>query len=144
MFTHSSRLLLVGVIVLLMVSPACKKENTNPIPDAYVSLYLNISSTLYIELSSVGGWVNLTGGYRGLTVYRASADEFMVFERACPFDWEETSAFVTVDTSGLLLRCAHCGSEYLILDGSVFKGPSNLPLKQYRTTFDGMTLHIFN
>lgn len=123
---------------------ACKKQNKNPIPETYVNFYLNISSTLYLKLASVGGWENITGGYKGIVVYRKSTDEFAVFERACPHDWENDSAFVSVESSGLILSCKSCLSEFLILDGSVVQGPSNLPLKQYKSDFDGQTLHVYN
>ena len=134
----------VLLLVSLLVFVSCKKENKNPIPDVYVSFYMNISSTIYIELASVGGWVNLTGGYKGVVVYRASSDEFVAFERACPYDWETDSAYVDVEPSGLVLQCKKCKSEYLILDGSIVSGVAKYPLKQYKADFDGQTLHVYN
>ena len=109
-----------------------------------MSFYLNISSTLYIDLASVGGWENLTGGYRGVVVYREASDQFVAFDRACPYDWQTDSAYVSVEPSGLVIKCKSCGSEYLIIDGSVVKGPATYPLKQYNTSFDGLTLHVYN
>ncbi|HOY32716.1 MAG TPA: hypothetical protein PKW80_12630 [Bacteroidales bacterium] len=135
-------LIMVFVSACLLVS--CKKKIKDPIPDVYVNFYMNISSTLYLELSSVGGFVNVSGGYRGITVYRLSSDEFVAFERACPYDWEVDSAMVGVDSSGLIMNCHSCGSEFLIIDGSVINGPSSLSLKQYRATYDGQILHIYN
>jgi len=135
-------LLLSAALLLLFVS--CKKDVKNPIPDVYVNFYLNISSTLYIELASVGGWVNLTGGYKGIVVYRSSTDEFMAFERACPYDWEVDSAYVSVEPSGLVLKCKSCGSEFLIIDGSIVNGPATVSLKQYYTEYDGQNVHVYN
>ena len=125
-------------------APSCKKDRRTEIPNVYVNLYLDVNSTMYLELNLVGGWVNITGGYRGITVYRSSTDDFVAFERTCPHDADVESAYVSVDDSGLTLTCASCGSRFLILDGSVVDGPSTLPLKQYYTTYDGTTLHIFN
>jgi nitrite reductase/ring-hydroxylating ferredoxin subunit len=136
--------LLFSICVIICLFLACKKQNKNPIPESYVSFYLNISSTLYLNLTSVGGWENITGGYKGIVVYRKSSDEFVAFERACPHDWEIDSAYVSVDPSGLILKCKSCSSEFLILDGSIVQGPSSLPLKQYKTDFDGQTLHVYN
>lgn len=132
------------LLALLFILISCKKKIKDPIPDVYVSFYMNISSTIYLELSSVGGWVNLTGGYKGIIVYRKSTDEFMAFERACPNDWKIDSAYVSVEPSGLILKCRSCGSDFLILDGSVVNGPSEIPLKQYYTDYDGQMLHVFN
>ncbi|HNW90404.1 MAG TPA: hypothetical protein PKN48_12125 [Bacteroidales bacterium] len=136
------RLILIPVMMCIFFS--CKKDIKDPIPDVYVNFSMNISSTFYIELSSVGGWVNVSGGYRGITVYRLSTDEFMAFEMACPYDWQADSAIVAVEPSGLMLKCASCGSEYLIIDGSVVNGPASLGLKQYHTNFDGQMLYIYN
>ncbi|MCK9611675.1 MAG: hypothetical protein WC401_06745 [Bacteroidales bacterium] len=131
------------LFVICTFAFSCKKQK-NPIPDVYVDIYLNISSTLYLELSTVGGWVTITGGYRGIVVYRSSVDEFVAFEQACPYDWEADSAYVAVEPSGLILKCHNCFSEYLITDGSIVNGPAIYPLKQYKTGFDGQTLHIYN
>lgn len=130
--------------IALIFACSCKKDQYAEIPNVYVNLYLNINSTLYIELNNVGGWVNLTGGYRGILVYRESTDIFKAYERACPYDPDESGAIIVVDASGLTMSDATCGSQYLILDGSVVSGPATLPLKQYRTDFDGSTLHIYN
>jgi hypothetical protein len=135
--------LVVSVCSLISIL-GCKKDSYSEIPNVYVNLNLDITSTLYIELTHVGGWVNLTGGYRGITVYRLSDAEFMAFERCCPYDPNVEGARVAVDTSGLTLTDAVCTSRFLIIDGSVVKGPATMPLKQYRTEFDGDNLHIYN
>jgi nitrite reductase/ring-hydroxylating ferredoxin subunit len=132
------------VWIILISGNACKKDQYANIPSVYVNLNLDISSTFYIELSAVGGYVNVTGGYKGITIYRASIDQFVAFERCCPYDPDITAAIVEVDPSGLALTDSVCGSKYLILDGSVVSGPATKPLKQYRTSFDGDILHISN
>ena len=132
------------LMVALFFSGSCDKNNYTDIPDVYVNLYLDISSTMYIELSTVGGWVNITGGYKGITVYRYSQYDFIAFERCCTYDVEVDSARVMVDPSGLTLTCPACGSTFLILDGSIVNGPASRPLKQYMTYFNGDDLHIYN
>jgi nitrite reductase/ring-hydroxylating ferredoxin subunit len=136
--------LIFSLFVIVFLFFSCKKQNKNPIPETYVSFYLNISSTIYLNLASVGGWENITGGYKGIVIYRKSSEEFVAFERACPHDWEIDSAYVSVNSSGLILQCKSCGSEFLILDGSVVKDPATLPLKQYKADFDGQMLHVYN
>jgi nitrite reductase/ring-hydroxylating ferredoxin subunit len=133
-----------GLLTVLSIVYGCKKKNSNPIPESYVSFYMNISSTIYLNLASVGGYEYITGGYKGIVVYRKSSEEFMAFERACPYDWDNDNGYASVDSSGLILKCKNCGSEFLILDGSVIKGPSTLSLKLYKTEFDGQTLHVYN
>ncbi len=143
----SKRLLLftltLSLTALLIFS--CRKKNEYPlIPNVYVNLYIDINSALYNDLNSVGGYLYLTGGNRGILVYRNSIDEFKAFERTCPYDPDKDCARIEVDLSGLFAIDSCCFSKFLLLDGSVHNGPSTLPLKQYRTTFDGDFLHIFN
>ena len=125
---------------------SCSKHETgqNDIPTVMVNFSINPNSTEYLELNHVTGWVPLTGGYRGIIVYRKSIDEFLAFERACPFDWQTPDAQVRVDTSGITLTCPVCSSRFIIIDGSPYQGPSPYPLKQYRTAFDGNLLYVYN
>jgi hypothetical protein len=132
------------LLFLIVIMYSCKKDKGPQIPNLYVSLNLDISSTIYIELNSVGGWVNITGGYKGIIVYRVTMDEFVAFERCCSYDPDVEAARVVVDTSGLTLTDAVCGSRFLILDGSVVNGPATQPLKQYHADYDGDILHIYN
>ena len=130
---------------LILIIQSCKKNESHPnIPNVYVNLYLDINSTQYIELNSVGGYVYLTGGYRGILVYRVSVEDFIAFERTCPYDPDKDCARIEMEPSGLTTVDSCCMSRYLILDGSVLRGPSTIPLKQYRTSFDGNILHIYN
>ena len=130
--------------MIMLPQSSCQKEAYPNIPNVYVNMYLDISSTLYVELATVGGYVYLTGGYRGLIVYRSSNEQFVAFERCCPYDADLSSAVVKVDPSGLTMTDSTCMSTYLILDGSVVSGPATMPLKQYNTSFNGDDLHIFN
>ncbi|MCF8297746.1 MAG: hypothetical protein K9J13_09410 [Saprospiraceae bacterium] len=122
----------------------CKKKEAYPlIPNVYVNLYIDINSALYSELQHDGGYMYFTGGNRGILVYR-TIDEFKAYERTCPYDPDKDCARIEVDQSGLFAVDSCCMSKFLLLDGSVHSGPSTLPLKQYRTDFDGDFLHIYN
>jgi Rieske Fe-S protein len=49
-----------------------------------------------------------------------------------------------MDESGILVNDTCSGSQYIILDGSVTKGPAIYALYAFKTNFDGETLHIYN
>lgn len=133
------------VSVLLYASWGCKdKEDHLNIPNVSVNLQLDLSSTLYIELSTIGGHVYLTGGYKGIVVYRVSPEDFVAYDRACPFDPTEPCARITMDPSGITLTDSCCTSNFSILDGSVISGPATQPMKRYHTQFDGQILTIWN
>lgn len=97
-----------------------------------------------IDYIAIGQWVYVTGGYKGIIVYRPQSDEFMAYERACPHDPLTEGARVEVETSGLIAVDSVCGSQFILTDGSPIKGPASIPLKQYRTSWDGYGLTIYN
>lgn len=128
----------------LILSFSCRKDSSyDPIPNVYVNLSLDLSSTLYVELSTIGGWVYLTGGYKGIVVYRLSEYDFVAYDRACSYD-PSNSCRLEMDKSGLQLTDSCCGSQFIILDGSVHTPPATAPLKAYNTQFDGQYLRIYN
>jgi nitrite reductase/ring-hydroxylating ferredoxin subunit len=134
------------VLIILIVTGCSKKEdNQNEIPYVYVNIPpINPNSTEFIRLNPVNGWEYITGGYRGIIVFRKSVDEFAAYERACPHDWQIDGARIDVDTSGITALCPVCKSKFILLDGSLYEGPSHYPLKQYQTRYDQGLLYIFN
>ncbi len=145
MNTKIKNSLVVMLITILVSAVSCEKvESHQSIPTVPVDLYLDINSTFYIELSTVGGWLYLTGGYKGILVYRLSPDEFVAYDRACPYDPSITNSIIELDNSNLICQDTVCGSKFLIIDGSVHEGPATLPMKYYRTSFDGSVLRIYN
>ena len=130
---------------MALFSLACSKEDNNTnIPLVNVNYYIHTNDPAYNPVSTPGGWMYLNGGSRGLILYRYSNDEFRVFDRHCTFEPSNTCALVSVETNNITAFDNCCNSKFLITDGSVTQGPANLPLKQYRTTFDGSVLHIYN
>lgn len=134
----------VCFILLLFFSASCKKEAHSDIPNTSVDVYIYINNPSYISISTVGGWTYVGGGVRGIIVYRKTANEFMTFERNCTYQSTDACATVTVDNNAITATDSCCNSQFLLTDGSVIKAPAALPLKQYRNTFDGNVLHIYN
>ncbi len=134
------------LIIVSVFFANCRKdkEDNTQVPTVYVDIYLDLNSTQYTELNSVGGWVYLTGGYQGILVYRSSMEEFMAYDRTCTLQ-SDSCLRITVENSGLMVIDSACGSQFIILDGTpAQEGPATIPLKRYRTSFDGITLHIYN
>lgn len=133
------------LFAFVLFTPQCKKESQqNEIPVVAVNIAITPNSTEYIQLNTVNGWAYITGGYRGIIVFRASTNGFMAYERACPYDWEQTAAVLTVDNSGVTATCPSCKSKFILVNGSPYSGPSSYPMKQYETSYDGVTLYIYN
>ena len=111
----------------------------------YVNFYVNTTDPGFIDLNGVGGWVYVTGGSKGIIIYRKSVTEFMAFDRHCPYHPSDACSRCEVDTTNNLFVFDNCcGSKFLITDGSVQQGPAYVPLKSYYTSFDGLILHVYN
>jgi len=141
---------LVFLLTILFLT-TCQKEAYTPLPHVEVNIQIFPNSTQYLDLNAVGGFVYLTANYpsRGIIVYRIGPNDFMAFERTCPHDPndccdESQCARLVVEENRLTISDPCCGSLYLILDGSNVSGPSQYPLKQYHTSYDGATLRIFD
>lgn len=140
---RTTSLLIFAFCSLLLFPLSCGKENQHPVPVVPVEFTINIESTQFIELNSIGGWAYFSGGYRGIIIYRWSYDEFRAFDRACPHHPYEQCARITVEDPPIAI-CNCCESMYLLIDGSVVDGPSRYPLKQYRTYFQYPHLQVTN
>jgi len=131
-----------AIALLLAILPfSCTKEGTSKIPYVYVDYYLYPNTLDYIPQ---GGTIIYDGGYRGIIIYRASESEFMVYERCCPYDPENANAYVEPEPGGLTVIDSVCMSGYILTDGSPYKGPSNVALRQYHYSYNGEVLHIYN
>lgn len=133
-------LFLIG-IVFLFVNSCDKDENETAIPYVYVDFLIYPNTLDYI---ADGQWAYVSGGYKGIIIYRPMNDQFMAYERACPFDPLVEGARVEVESSGIIAVDSVCGSRFLLTDGTPIAGPAGIPLKQYRTSYDGFVLRVYN
>ena len=133
--------ILAVIILLLLVVPGCKEDNRPLIPYVYVSLSLYPNTMDYINTM---GYKYVNAGYRGIVVFRMSQDQFMVYERCCPFDPDKAGAKITVDQSSITCIDSVCMSKFILTDGTPYGGPSPYPLMQYHWSYDGDVLYIYN
>jgi nitrite reductase/ring-hydroxylating ferredoxin subunit len=135
------KILLATFFVLLLIL-GCGKDKQPQIPYVYVSLQLYPNSLDYIPYG--GSLVKDNVGYRGIIIYHPLPNEFMVYERCCPNDPEATGARVVVDPGNSTCTCPICDSKFILYNGSPYEGPSPYSLMQYRTSYDGEVLMIYN
>ncbi|HLN52246.1 MAG TPA: hypothetical protein VK212_00970 [Lentimicrobium sp.] len=136
------RNIFIILLISMLVYTSCKSdEGDDLIP------YVTVNFTIYpntLDYIPIGQYEYFTGGYKGILIYRPQENEFMAYERACPYDPLTEGARVTVDGSGLLAVDTVCGSKFSLLDGSPMEGPAKIPLKQYRTSYNGDALYVYN
>lgn len=135
---------LLFVFLLGIELLSCKKRNDGAIPNVPVDIYIYTTDPLFFNLQIPGGWEYITGGSRGILVYRATNSGFVAFDRHCPYMPENPCGQIAVNSTNISAEDSCCGSQFSIVDGSIQKGPATLPLRQYQATFDGTVLHIFN
>jgi len=134
-------------IFFILFLAGCKKDREQQ-QGGYVNVSLYSNDPSFFPLQVVGGWAyypaNNSSGLKGLIIYRNATDQFSAFDRACPYHLQNACALLEVlnDNTSVIDSC--CMSRFQIFDGQVLLGPATTPMIQYRTTFNGSVLHIFN
>lgn len=120
---------------------SCKNEQ-DKIPYVYVYIKKSLHDPELSTLNAIGNAVNVTGGVKGVIIYRKTLDTFLAYEQACPYDPD--CGRVSIDKTGTkVIDNVCCKSEFsLILDGAVLKAPATLPLKQYQVYYNPNTEEI--
>lgn len=132
----------------------CGDKNTDyvGIPHVYVYYTINLNLPQYNQLGLLGGWTYIDEGFKGIIVYHKVDDSFIALERCCTYQPLEECSRVSVDESGIFIRCGHyegsefiscCGSNF-DMEGEVIKNPALYPLKRYRVSRNGDVLTISN
>lgn len=154
MISNLSKILLITLSLLIFVT--CTKKKEEIIPNTYVNFTIRLVDPKFTDLHAIGNSVIITSeyagirsagyDYNGIIVYRFSENEFYAFDRTCPFNIGKSISVITENASDPIAECPECGSEY-VLPSFAFpteKGPSRVPLKQYNTNFDGVTISVYN
>ena len=129
-------LIAVTVALFCMLS-GCSKTNRCNIPFGEAACELDLSMPSLSDLWNINGYIYLHGGNKGICVTHPSSNEFVAFERTCPYD-QETAVVMRDDSDGLILECPTCGSRFLSIDGTPLEGSqTSCPLLQYCTAYDG-------
>jgi len=144
MATYKNYTLLSLITVgILWISFSCKKASS-PIPYVPVSIQINLSNPAYFALKSIGGSLAVTGGSKGIIIYRLDLNTFKAYDRHCPYQPENTCSRVSIENSGLTAKDTCCSSVFQLMDGSILGGPADRNLVEYKTSFDGNILSINN
>jgi nitrite reductase/ring-hydroxylating ferredoxin subunit len=153
-----SKIIFFLIITVTAVSlTSCKKSKNDVIPDVYIDFYLNLSDPEFFTLtagmnsmiitSSTNNWGSRSAGYdnNGIIVYRSPLDEFYAYDRTCPHDFAVNGLSIKVNIDGLNAICPQCSTTYALYGmGTPTSGPGRYPLKNYKTGFDGQTVHVWH
>lgn len=135
----------IGLIIfstLVFVGSGCRKEQER-IPYVPVNFSIDLTLPAYFDLTIPTGWTYVSGGSRGIIIYRNSQNEFTAIDRHSTYNIGDYCKVEVSDDNVILVDpCSE--STWLITDGSVVSGPTNLPLQQYNTQFNGNILYVYN
>jgi len=136
---------------------SCNKDKNDVIPDVYVDFFINLSDPLFFDLNAVGSFAyvsyqtnnlgSVAAGYdnNGIIIYRATLDQFYAYDRTCPHDFVSEGVSVKVNADGNFAVCPRCGTSYALpASGTPYSGVGRYPLKNYRTSFNGSVVHVWN
>ncbi len=141
---------ILKIALFVFVFTSCTKKNTNttvnnnPVPSIPVQITLFPNNVSNFKIQAIGGWMYISGGIRGIIVYRKSEEEFVAIERTSSHLPNDDAAIVKVQTNNFTLKDTVSDSQWRIFDGTVTKGPTQWPLRLYGTTYDGNVLRIVN
>lgn len=134
---------------------SCSKAKNDVIPDVYVNFTLDINDPEFINLTAIGSdtvdaktnnWGSGAAGFdgNGIILYNGG-DAFYAYDRTCPHDYEVNGLSVRVTIDFTIATCPKCGTVYsLAASGTPSSGVGRYPLKNYRTSFDGRFLRVWN
>jgi nitrite reductase/ring-hydroxylating ferredoxin subunit len=155
-YSKISFFLITALFVFALTS--CNKKN-DVIPDTYVNFTLNLNDPLFISLIGFGGSVTVNSttnnwgygaaGYDGNGIIICSGDiEYYAYDRTCPHDYVNNSLSIKVNidpTNSTIAVCPKCGTKYgLTVGGTPASGVGRYPLKNYKTSFQGNYVTVWN
>lgn len=143
----------LGLFFFLFVFARCgNKTKDDEIPLVPVNIYLDLNVNSNAPLNLPGGYINISGGNKGILVFHNFDDTYIAFERTCSYHPYDACNLITMDNSGVVLLCGKyngntfepcCGSQFTI-EGYVSKGPATRPLRTYTVNRSGNQVHIYN
>jgi hypothetical protein len=145
-------------IAFTMSLSSCNKKN-DVIPDVTIDFRLDINDPEFTDLASFGGIALVNSKTNNLGIYAAGyngngiivfsgVEEFYAYDRTCPHDYATGGLSIKVNidpTNSLNAICPQCSTNYaLAAGGTPSKGIGRYPLKNYKTSFDGRYVRVWN
>jgi nitrite reductase/ring-hydroxylating ferredoxin subunit len=148
--------LITAVIALSLIS--CEKNKNDVIPDVWVDFTMDLVNDIeFSDLAAIGNHVFVTyqtnnwgarsAGFdsSGIIVYRSLTEEFNAYDRTCPHDYAVNGLRIKVNVDFTIAICPKCSTNYaLSAFGTPISGPGRYPLKNYKSSFNGQILHVWN
>ena len=149
------RFFLITTILIFSFS-SCRKNSYDVIPDVYVDFTIDLYDPQFVNLTAIGGSDTIDAstnnlGYRaagfdgnGIILFSGS-DAYYAYDSTCPHDYAVNGLSIKVKVDFTQAVCPKCGTIYeLLVSGTPSSGIGRYPLKNYKTSFDGRLIRVWN
>jgi nitrite reductase/ring-hydroxylating ferredoxin subunit len=157
--SYNSKIVFFFLAAALTLSlGSCNKKN-DVIPNTFVNFTLDLNDPEFVNLSAFGGSVTVNSstnnwgagaaGFDGNGIIVCyGVDEFYAYDRTCPHDYVNNSLSIKVNIdpgNSTIAICPKCGTKYgLTVGGTPVTGVGRYPLKNYRTSYQGNYVLVWN
>ena len=146
------------IILVVQIVTSCSKKN-DVIPDVTVDFTINLTDPQFTVLNAFGfsvtvnaatnNWGHYAAGFDGNGIIVTSGvEEFFAYDRTCPYDYavNKLSIRVNIDSADFTKgKCPECGTTYQLTSyGTPVSGVGKYQLKNYKTSFDGRNVRVWN
>ena len=159
MITCSKLSYFLYALLIIYSLTACERDKNDVIPDVYVDFTMNLNDIEFVNLTTLFGsvyvnantnnWGDRASGFQGngIIVFAGPNDEFYAYDRTCPHDYVVNKLFIKVNVGDIIYaECPQCKTRYALtnLGTPVTDSIGRYPLKNYRTSFDGLYVRVWN
>ena len=142
--------------VLCIILNSCENSKNDVIPDVYVNFTISLTDPEFVDLNAIGGSVGVdastnnlgyaAAGYDGNgIIVHSGPDVYYAYDRTCPHDYAVNGLSVKINIDGIYAICPKCSTNYALpAGGTPASGVGRYPLKNYKTSFDGRFITVWN
>jgi len=127
----------VCLLSLLMSCTDTFQENTC-FQNFLTPINLDLNNPQLNNVLVPAGYVFINGGISQILLYNENGSSFKAFDTRCP----NNDCATQMTFNGLTLKCPCDESEYSRLDGSLQRGNSACPAREYTVTKNGSAIRI--
>ena len=135
--------LFIAILFLSLLSCSNSNDGNNLLPNVPVNETVFLNNPTNNNLLSVGGWVEIPGGIKGIVVYHATIDSYLAYDLACPhLAPNECTKMIVED--GLNMECTCDNTMFALALGGAPQSGTQFAARQYRVIKNGNSLLITN
>ena len=121
------------IILIFLGFVACSDDSdAYIIPNVYVREEVVLSNQEALPLRFDGGVIYISGGVRGLMIYKQNATTYRAYDRACPNNPSASCELLKADISRVFMQDSCCGSQFS-WEGTYMGGPAKGNPREYAT-----------